>query len=430
MENEIKRNMEHYIQTTVPSLTSVHDLYKLPINYYLRHPMRVTSMPKVHILLLCATCNGFGDVVFAHKIKCLLHKIFKGRVEVKIATTNVEAFKTIGEPVRNLVQLRTRAAKSECRGFRNMTRDPALENYDLYFITPLTQEFTPDFKGMHTLIRSSNRFNTFFFSEYNSRMDDNILFQTGIGNGRLGLLFVACETRGSRRRLNLAHPYSVMYMADAESMKGIEHCYLGFLELLTSTYKYDRLDVVAPPWLRQDVTENMDRILRAIHPHYKHVRINDRPKSKTAVPELVFRFDILPLPYADMTQLYVNSLPHALLTGDQSITDFLFVRRHKPSVPFYQALPWKISFYTNLAKELPQKYFRHKKTSCGDSTAVNYMPKTNVFMQQNNFETNASRLLQAVVFSAADQSAVMVAYKDAVLRAKNSLRVAKQSILE
>jgi hypothetical protein len=159
------------------------------------------------------------------------------------------------------------------------------------------------------------------------------------------------------------------------------------------------------------------------------IRVRLNTEAKTCVPEVVFRFDVLPLPYADMAQLYANSLPHALLTGDQSITDFLYVRRHKSSVPFYQALPWKISFYTNLAKQLPQKYFRHKKTSCGNSTAVTYMPKTTNFMQRNNFETNARRLLEAVVFSVADRSETMQSYKDAVLHAKNSVPTAKRNIL-
>ncbi len=216
----------------------------------------------------------------------------------------------------------------------------------------------------------------------------------------------------------------------------MQHCYLGFLELLTTKYKgLDRLDVVAPTWLMEHMITRQSFVRRAVDPHFTTISVVD-PEHKTSYlakgvrggPTLVLRFDVLPLLLAKMAGLYANSLPHALLTGDQSITDFLHFRRDKPSVPYYQGVPWKQSFYTHMARELPQKYYASKRTSCGDLTAVKYKPNLAGFVRRNSFATNAKRLIQAVVFSVADTSTTMVAYKAAVLRARNSVHSARRNV--
>ncbi len=211
-------------------MASMRDFYALPRRYYETHTP--ATMPRVRILLLTATCNGFGDVVFAYKLRCLLKAWFKDRVTVHVATTNVPMFLAVGEAVGNLVYLKTRATDPECRKFRTTTPHDAkrfratkrlvapsidLAEYDLYFVAPLVSDFTPSYTDVNALTRNSNRFNTFFFSEYNSALSPDILFPTGVGHGRLGLLFVDVTNNNKHPSLTpamLKHPYSIIYIAN------------------------------------------------------------------------------------------------------------------------------------------------------------------------------------------------------------------------
>lgn len=440
-----------HVRRALPHLTSIRDFYDLPREYYETHSPPPQRPATARILLLTATCNGFGDVVFACKLRRLLRKLFNAQVH--IATNNVNNFLTVGERVENLVFLKTRARDPECRKFSTMKPYKAfaerssrrlvpqpIDDYDLYFVAPLVLDFVPpSYRDVRALIPTSNRFNTFFFSEYNTPLSPDILFPTGVGNGRLGLLFVDVGPNTSPSRpLRLRHPYSVVYIADTGD-KQVRHCYLGFLELLSHEYRLDRLDVVAPPWLQDSVHDQRLAVDRAVDPHYTTISVIDAEHRKTqlltrgegktmAGPELVFRFDVLPLPLRRMGALYAHSLPHALLTGDQSITDFLHFRRDQASVPFYQGVPWKQSFYTTMAHELPQKFFSSTRTSCGNLAAVNYKPNLRAFMRRNNFEVNARRLLRGVVLAAADRSGDMVAYRAAVLRARGSVAQARRNL--
>lgn len=430
-----------FLKRHLPKIKSKQEYYELPFEYFEKHPMKVSTMPIVRVLIVTLPCNGFGDIVFGYKLHVLLKQWFGSRVRVTIATTNVPAFMQIGESAKSLVYLTHTGAKTkdtECvkitgiKGYnaeafisKHKLVPESLDKYDLYLVAPVIIGEKPSFEALQRTFKNSNRFNTFFFTEYNAPLNDDILFQTGVGKNRMGLLFVD-DGRKPSKKLNLRYPYSIMYIAKLDDKRDVTHCYVGFLELLTNKYHLNRLDVVAPGWMKDFILDDEDRIIDVVHSHYQRISIitdknekiylfNDKKSGKAN--ELVFRFDVLPLPFNTMKELYKHSLPHALLTGDQSITDFLYFRRHEHSYPFYQAVPWKKDFYTSLARELPQKFLKTKKTSCGNISAVSYKPNVKPFIEDNNFAENAKSLLQAVVFSVADKSKASQLYKKAVLAA-------------
>ncbi|NBW29590.1 hypothetical protein EBR37_04375, partial [bacterium] len=133
--------------------------------------------------------------------------------------------------------------------------------------------------------------------------------------------------------------------------------------------------------------------------------------------EIVFRFDVLPVPFTNMLSIYQHSLPHVLLTGDQSITDFLSLR-HKTSMPFYQGLPWKQNFYTKLAKALPNKFFRSYKTSCGNLDAIKYDPSFTRFIKNNDFRIKAKPLMDTVLCSVGYESEEYNQIKDMIVHSR------------
>ena len=91
---------------------------KIPIEVYSSHGHNNKNV-KLKILLLNAPCNGFGDVVFAMKLRDYLIEWYPS-CTIKIASTKIDNFKSLGEKDENLYQLK--GGKSEqCRRFRNLS---------------------------------------------------------------------------------------------------------------------------------------------------------------------------------------------------------------------------------------------------------------------------------------------------------------------
>jgi hypothetical protein len=438
----------------VAAATSMRQLWELPLVHFLEHRKnRAARSARVRVLVLNATCNGFGDVVFGYKIHQYLENWYGNKVISHVATTSLEQFLTIGARVSSLVYLRTQSGNAQCRKFKSMQAVNAkdwletnanhavdLTRYDVYLVAPITSDLVPDFDDVRALVPTSTRFNTYFMSEYNMSINRDIAFATGLGNGRLGLLFTNPPADVRTPVPGLHHPYSIMYIADYDRHL-VPPCYQGFLQLLTTAHQMDRLDVVCSSWLHGMLSSKRAALARAVHPHYTQVLcVNKQGRKRVTsvlierTPEgdtptqLVFRMDVLPLKLKRMAALYKHSLPQVLLTGDQSITDFLSVRRDGGVVPFYQGLPWKQSFYTNLAVELPQRYLSSKHTSCGNVTAVTYHPDTADFLRAHDFRHLARPLMDAVITSAAavKTDATLAAYQEAVIAARNRLHVAKE----
>ena len=444
-------NFDDLFLKLIKNTKTYNSLYKIPLKLFKNsnpkdlNSKHLISKP-IKILILTSTCNGFGDVIFSCKLKQYIKDWYGNLVQVKIATNSVNQFTSMGEQLQDLIHLKTKQKDTQCREFNNMKAfngtefinnnslvPEDLNIFDLYFVAPITYDFSPNFKEIHSLVNNSNRFNTFFLCEYNYPIHKDILFNVGIGNDRLGIFLITPEFK-LEKIPSLTKPYSIIYIA--ENDVHLNPCYEGFLELLTSKYKLPDLDVVCPPWMKYTITYEGNKIRRKINKHYSKIsfvyKTNEGLKTEVLSDnyenkgKLTFRFDIFPVPFKTVLSLYQHSLPHVLLTGDQSITDFISLR-YEDSVPFYQGLPWKQNFYTNLAKALPQKFFKSYKTSCGTLEAIKYNPKLTRFVKKNDFRINAKPLMDTVISSVGYNSEKYNHIKNTILSSRK-LSVVKRKL--
>jgi hypothetical protein len=437
----------------VKSCRSYNSLFNIPFNTFYNNPKETKDLDEnffnwpVKLLILTSTCNGFGDIVTAMKIKKFIFNWYGNRIHLKIATNNVAGFVQLGEKYEDLIHLKTKDKNFQCQRFNTMIPynakeffvnemlvDENIENFDLYFIVPLTADNYPDFKEIHSLVKNSNRFNTFFFTEYNMPIDKNIRFNIGVGENRLGLLL---EEKPDKIEtiIKLQNPYTIIYVAQYYTYEGLkedsnlgwlEYCYLGFLELVTSIYKLPILEVVCPLWMEKDIKKFLDDFMKYINIWYKTVIFEtpekidemENPNSVKGRGKLIFRFDVLPLQYEKMKALMNYSLPHVLLTGDQSFTDFIALRADD-GIPFYQGLPWKTNLYKNLARAIPNKYYKSYKTSCGDYTAIRYNTQLKKLVQNESFAKKGKPIMDAVIKAAAFRSKLYKDFKKIALSSKD-----------
>ena len=457
--------MYNKIINELNSTRSFNNLYRIPFDIYKKQQQTkskavdvnytLKSKPPLRILLICATAGGFGDIIFAMKLRNYI-KQWYSNVIVKIATNGVKQFVSLGEDVNNLYFLQPQSGKkldhrplNVFKSFNakiildTLIKNPqedlvqlnlkgyeeSLEDFDLYFVAPLTADFVPpNFNHVRSLINNSNRFNTYFFTEYNLPLDKDILFNIGVGDNRLGLFLTDNDTPSKLPNLN--YPYSVIYIAENDD--NLSPCYEGYLELLTNKFKYKRLDVVAPAWLEGYIKDDLKYLLKKVNNHYSKIRIitttsnyliHDTNETKD---ELVFRFDVLPLPYKDMQRLYYYSLDIMLLTGDQSITDAISCCSENITT-FYQSLPWKRNLTSKLGAEIPITFFKSYKTSCGNIKAVQFKGRYKRFIEKWDFRKLGKPYLDAVLLAASDPE--VKEFSDIVLDSRTVYSVKKKYIV-
>jgi hypothetical protein len=424
----------------IKSSKSYNSLYKIPLQLFKKHFKPELLQKPIKILLLTSTCNGFGDVIFSCKLKKYLKEWYGDLVQVKIATNSVKQFTSMEEPISELIHLGTTHKNIQCREFRSLKPFDAsafvdtgelipedINVFNLYLIAPITYDFNPDFNEIHYLVKNSNRFNTFFLCEYNYPIDKDVLFNVGVGKSRLGLFLIGKEDEKSDRLPTLNNPYSIIYIAQNDLH--LSQCYRGFIELITTKYKLPQLDIVCPFWMKDIIIYERVELRRKISKHYSQIEyvynqdekivteVLDSHMSKDNKGVLTFRFDIFPVPFKKVLSLYQHSLPQVLLTGDQSITDFLSLR-YNDSVPYYQGLPWKQNFYTSMSKALPQKFFKSYKTSCGNLHAIKYKPKFTNFIKKNDFRVNAKPIMDSVIMSVGYNSEEYRNIKNTILKSR------------
>lgn len=359
------------------------------------------------VAILNAPCNGFGDIIFAQKIAKYLKDWYD--VQIKIFTTLPEAHIKLGENPNNLVEA-IEIKNKQCRTFNRLNFGPySKEYFHLYFIAPLAADFLPDKNQIIRKFKYANKFNVFFFSEYNAPYSSKYDFPTGIGSKNLGLLLV--KPPKTERLSELYNPYAVIYIASEDNIPRARACYKGFIELIISKYykKYKKLDIVVPEWISKDLSNNnsLDKFLDIVLHYYPHVIIKDKNQEqhldysssiKTNVNNiLTIRGDILPVNNIKMFSLIKYSIKDILVTGDQSLTDVLSCCSNKNI--YYQIAPWKESLGKQLSKELPNKYLSSKKTSCGTLHSIKYDSNYSNFLKQWNFKKLAKPKLNAIMLS-------------------------------
>lgn len=382
---------------------------KTPIEVYQKYNSYYDkqSSPKLRILLLNAPCNGFGDVVFGMKLINYLKEWYN--CDVKIATTKVDNFKTLGEKDENLYQLKG-GKQDQCRRFRNLnfvnSKGDTIDHpvADLIFVAPLQLDFEVNYSDVRALLPYSNVLNTYFFSEYNDYLDKHFDFNTGVGKGRCGLLFT--ENNVYRRLDSLANPYVLVYIA--QSVRGADTCFLNFYHMVTYKYcnVFKNFDIVIPPWVGEEIIANVDRLgVKVVHTareYYDKIVLKQKNKetvlwdNKLGKNVLTLRADVLPVNYENMQNLMYHSEREVLVTGDQSITDVMSCC-WEDKLPMYQVVPWKRNFAKELAKHLPQKYLKYIRTTCGSLSAITYEPNFAKFMRSWDFRSVAKPKLDAIV---------------------------------
>jgi len=352
---------------------------------------------KLKILILNSPCFGFGDVVFCIKISNYLKDWYNA--DVTIATTDPKSFKKLG--AENIIDLIAKNKGSQCRRFRLLSPAKNIHKQDLIFVAPVQSDYNPSLTDVKALIPYANKFNTFFFSEYNPyESNDEFDFPMGIGEEKYGLLFTQ-ENKLSRLKI-LKNPYAFVYIA--ESIDNSEKCFISFLEMVCAKYhkKYRKLDIVIPDSISYFLDDYEDILLKHIKKYYSNIFIKTKDSEDVITEgnnknELTFRLDILPVPYNQINGIIEHSIKDILLTGDQSITDTLSCCSDKNI--FYQIAPWKEDFGYHLSQELPNKYLKSEKTSCGTLYAIKYRSDYKNFVKKWSFETLAKPKIDSIILA-------------------------------
>jgi hypothetical protein len=269
------------------------------------------------------------------------------------------------------------------------------KKYDLYFVAPIPTEFNPQLSDVKSICKSSNSFNTYFFSEYNHPQYTKFDFPTGISKKRCGLLLT--NPIISNKPI-LVGKYIFCYISDNVPLA--MKCFLSFLELVIFKYKeISKLQVVVPKWITKEILSKPEKI-KEINNKYQTIIIEDDKEyihqntiqnNKT----IIFKGNIFPISNKLMLNLMKYSLNDILLTGDQSITDVLSCCSNKNI--FYQIAPWKESFGKQLAKMLPNKYLFSKKTSCGTIQAIRYDSNYQKFIKKYDFRKINRNKLNGII---------------------------------
>ena len=383
---------------------------------------------KMRIAILNAPCYGFGDIIFAQKLIKYL-KEWYGAI-VHIFTTMPEAHIKLGENPKNIIKSKD-TKRTQCRTFGSLKFGKDADKfYDLYFVAPLVSNFAPNIQEVIRRFKFANKTNIFFFSEYNTPVED-FQFPTGVGNKRMGLLMTKPPPMHKLHKLK--NPYAVIYIASEEHIARATSCYLSFMEMIAAKYgsKHKKLDVVVPSWIIDELdNRGVNNLINKIKKHYPRVFIKDAKGTKELTDKnsgnmFTLRGDIFPISNNKMFSLMHYSVKDILLTGDQSITD-AFSCCSKKNI-FYQIAPWKESFARELTKELPDKYLKYKKTSCGTLKALKYDSNYRKFIKKWDFRILARPKMDAVILGA---TAIRKSkkYKDLVyfINTSNSLPALKR----
>ena len=354
------------------------ELYSLPI----KNLANTTLKYSLSVLLLNTVCHGFGDIIFVYKLRKLLAKAFPS-ITFHIATLFYDEIIKFGEHPGNVVRLHSVSTKHQCRRFSRLNTEC---DYDLYFVAPIISDFDVSFRDVKMLCPKSDRFNTYFFSEYNMNIDRKIMFNTGVGNRRLGLLF----TTERIKKYYIPTRYAVSYIA--HSIHNAKECFLNFAEMIVHKYKrYTSFSIILPSFIK---LSNSD--IDLFRPFYARIVISgqERIYAGKGRGTLYLRKDVYPVRHELMMGLIKYSVRDILVTGDQSITDVLACCKGKNI--FYQIAPWKEGFARNLTKALPNPYLKKKSTSCGGLKAIKYNSDYKKFVRDNDFIRNARSLLKGI----------------------------------
>ena len=348
---------QKYILSELKKVDNFEELFELPREFLEK---KKCNSKGVKILITNTPCNGFGDLVFAWKLAKLLKYHYKA--DVKIATTLAKGLLTLGADPKDVYRLASKrnpasSTRLQCRRYGALGVYEVKSNksvntgqFDLFLDAPLMADFEPDLKGLKKMIPTANQFNTFFFSEYNDELDKGFDFNTGVGEGRDGLLFLppALNKFSSKSEIDSLvqtkkyGPFALAYIANIEDW---EPCIEDFAEMIAAKYKRSKMQLICPSFTAE-VFAQQGASEEVLGKYYDKVVVFYKKKDKILEKTLILnegnrtfyiRGDILPVPNVKMLGLIKYSVKDVLLTGDQSITDALSCCDRKNI--FYQIAP-------------------------------------------------------------------------------------------
>jgi hypothetical protein len=390
-----------------PKIKKFEQLYKI----YQTQSKNCSYSKKLKLLLLNAPCNGFGDLIFVKKLADYIRNAFK--ISVTIATTEPKNLLMLGEQKRYLKKLASiehpAMSVRPCRVFHDLRMydieghaQQSTENYDLYFIAPLSFDYDPKLSDVRPLVPHATKFNTFFFSEYNDTMKKDFDFHTGVGKGRSGILLTDPKSESDTKVAKLVNkkhdgPFALVYIAKIDS---VISCVNGFFELISKKYNHHKhFQIIIPPFLYDDIAYGitLPKILAKYWSKVTLISKKDKMDFEgTGKSKLVIKANILPVKNTMMIGLIKHSVRDILLTGDQSITDALSCCSKTKNI-FYQIAPWKADFGKEMAKEMPNKYLRSMRTSCGNLSAIKYKSSYGRFIKQHDFFKNEHDRIRSIL---------------------------------
>ena len=257
------------------------------------------------VIIVNLPCNGFGDIIFAMKFSNILKEWYG--CKVKIVTTQKNAFISLGEDPSNLYELQSKIKNTQCRRLNRLNiHGKKYIKADLIFVAPLQADFEPHIEDIKRLFPYSNRFNTFFLSEYNDNLGKKIDFHTGIGKNRYGLLFTDIKETSPLKELK--YPYAVVYIQP--HIGNYRMCLYNFIKLISMKYNKTNFEIILPNWVNKQIIKN---ILNITSLHFKTVvvQMHDEKvefEGNGSNNTLYIRLDIFPLPNKKMIDLMVIKL--------------------------------------------------------------------------------------------------------------------------
>lgn len=398
--------MDKLLLNKIKKSTKYSDLFEIP--WELLQNKKCNKCGKgIKIVILNTPCNGFGDLMFAHKLALLIRNKYGCRID--IASTHPEKLTLLGENKNNIVALKTKSNNNECRRFKYLDKSGLKIKYDLIFVAPVNQDYDPSFRDVRYLIPYSNQFNTFFFSEYNDLLEKNFDFPVGVGKGYFGLLL----TKPKISKITRKYPYALAYIAGGPGDSHIplwRNCIFGFVQMIAKKYKNNKVfEIVGPESSLKYVYGIKKTILIELIGKYfgtiKFISKNSKNKLLTKIKilsnkpnTLILNGSVFPVTNTKMLSLMKYSVKDILLTGDQSITDGLSCCPNKNI--WYQIVPWKYDFVDNLTLKMPNKYLGDIKTSCGTIKTIKFRSDYKKFINENNFIKNAEKKLTGIILAA------------------------------
>ena len=363
------------------------------------------------ILILNAPCNGYGDIMFAFKLYKILKMLYNH--DVYIATPDKDKMIMLGKMSdESVILLTDKEGKhpGQCSKFGNLVINTDII-FNLILPAPIAWDFKFDLRDIKKLIPYATKSNTYGFSEYNDYLNKGFYFNTGIGKKRLGFLILPVNKTTDRL---IKDKYALAYLNTIDSTTPRwRSCLKSFIEMITKKYHYNRFQlIVSKPMIDfligkkledgwyKDATIAKAELDRIVDPYYKNIILIDSEDARHQMEEksngntFIIRGDILPVSNDKMLQYIEHSVNDVLITGDQSITDVLSCCPNKNI--WYQIAPWKENLGSTLAKQMNNKYFRSKKTSCGTVNAK-FTSNYKEFIKKNNFTKNFKPLMDEII---------------------------------